>query len=193
MTLRRSVWASGAIFLMAMVISALPARARSPEDDAQVIKDFQARISSYMDLHKKEAGDAKPTDSPEKLAEQRKEIAAKMQAARPDAHQGDIFTPPIAGYFRRQIAATLAGHQGVKIRSSLKHAEPIKGVSIQVNGRYPQGVALQSTPPTLLLNLPRLPHELQYRIVDRNLVLYDAAADIVVDYVPNAVNAGVSN
>jgi hypothetical protein len=187
MNSRRLMWGSGGIFLMAMMISVLPARARTPQDDAQVVKDFGARISSYMDLHKKEAGDAKPTDSPEKLAQQRKEIAAKMQAARTDAHQGDIFTPPIAGYFRRQIAATLAGHDGAKIRASLQHAEPLKGVSIKVNSRYPQGVALQSTPPTLLLNLPRLPHELQYRIVDRDLVLYDAAADIVVDYVPNAV------
>lgn len=193
MTLRRLMWGSGAIFLMATMISALPARAGSPEDDVQVIKDFEARISSYMDLHKKEAGDAKPTDSAEKLEQQRKDIAARVQAARPGAHQGDIFTPPIAAYFRRRIAATLAGHDGAKIRASLQHAEPLKGVSIQVNGRYPQGVALQSTPPTLLLSLPRLPHELQYRIVDRELVLYDAAADIVVDYVPNAVNAVVSN
>jgi hypothetical protein len=175
------------MIVMAVLISAFPARAKSSGDDAQAVRDFEARISSYMDLHKKEAGDVKPTDSPEKLEQQRKDITAKMQAARPGAHQGDIFTPPIADYFRRQIAATLAGHDGAKIRSSLQHAEPLKGIRIEVNARYPQGVALQSTPPTLLLNLPRLPNELQYRIVNRDLVLYDTAADMIVDFVPNAV------
>lgn len=193
MNIRRLVWGCGAMILMAVMISVLPAWAKGSEDDAQVVRDFEARISSYMDLHKKQAGNDKPTDSAEKLEQQRKEIAAKMQAARPGAHQGDIFSAPIAGYFRRQIAATLAGHDGTQIRASLQHAEPLKGINIEVNGRYPQGVPLQSTPPTLLLNLPRLPSELQYRIVDRDLLLYDTAADMIVDFIPDAVNAVVSN
>jgi hypothetical protein len=112
-----------------------------------------------------------------------------MQAARPDAKQGDIFSPQITGYFRRQIAATLAGHDGAKIRASLRNAEPLQGINVQVNGRYPQKVPLQSTPPTLLLNLPRLPQELQYRIVNRDLVLYDTGADMIVDFIQDAIPA----
>jgi len=48
-------------------------------------------------------------------------------------------------------------------------------------------VALQSTPPTLLLNLPELPKGLEYRILGRELVLRDTDANIVVDYIPNAL------
>jgi len=45
---------------------------------------------------------------------------------------------------------------------------------------------LQSMPPNLLLNLPGLPDGLEYRLLDRELVLRDREANIIVDYVPNA-------
>lgn len=114
-------------------------------------------------------------------------MAAKVRAARPNAKHGDIFTPKIAEYFRHQIAASLSGRQGVRIRASLRHAEPVDGISIDVNKTYPAGVPLQSTPPSLLLKLPTLPKELEYRIVGHDLVLHDIAANLIVDYVPNAI------
>jgi len=60
-------------------------------------------------------------------------------------------------------------------------------MELQVNQSYPERVALQSTPPTLLLNLPELPNGLEYRILGRELVLRDSDANIIVDYVPNAL------
>ncbi len=41
--------------------------------------------------------------------------------------------------------------------------------------------------PCVLDALPRLPHELQYRFVGRDLVLVDTHADLVVDILRNAV------
>lgn len=167
----------------------LLAAAQNQPDDAQVVKDFAARIDQYMSLEKQQAALLKPTDSPDKLAAQRNQMSVKMRAARSNAKQGDIFTPEIAAYFKRQIAATLAGADGAKIRASLRHAEPLRPIRLRVNARYPQKVPLQSTPPTLLLNLPRLPKELQYRIVGHDLVLYDAPANLIADYISNAVPA----
>lgn len=46
-----------------------------------------------------------------------------------------------------------------------------------------------ATPPTLLMHLPLLPKELQYRIVGSTLVLYDMSSDLIVDFMPNAVPA----
>jgi hypothetical protein len=37
-------------------------------------------------------------------------------------------------------------------------------------------------PVTLLLNLPRLREELEYRIVDKHLILRDVQANIIVDF-----------
>jgi hypothetical protein len=55
---------------------------------------------------------------------------------------------------------------------------------LHVNATYPVKVPLQSTPPTLLLDLSQLPSEVEYRIVGRDLVLRDVGANLVVDFNP---------
>ena len=74
-----------------------------------------------------------------------------------------------------------------KIRASLLHAEPVRGLNLQVNGEYPQVSALQSTPPTLLSDLPKLPSDLEYRIVGRELILLDSTANLIIDLLPDAL------
>jgi hypothetical protein len=158
------------------------------QDHAQAANDFESRVAKYLELRKKEAGSApRPTNSPEKLADKQQDLAAKARGSRPDAKQGDIFAPEIADYFRHQIFSALAGHHGRKIRASLRHAEPVADLTLQVNQVYPQGIPRQSMPPTLLAKLPKLPKELEYRIVGRNLLLLDTAPGLLVDFVPNAI------
>jgi len=71
----------------------------------------------------------------------------------------------------------------------LRHAEPVKPLNLQVNDKYPEGVPLQSTPPSLLLDLPKLPPEVEYRIVGHDLVLRDVKANLIVDFVNNVIPA----
>jgi hypothetical protein len=80
----------------------------------------------------------------------------------------------------------MQGKDASHVRQSLQHAEPVR-VRLVVNTAYPSGVPLQSTPPTLLMNLPPLPPELDYRVVGNNLVLRDAKANLVIDFVPNVI------
>jgi hypothetical protein len=167
-----------------------PAIPAQKPDDAQTVKEFTARVSRYLDERKKQAGSSpRPSNSPEQLDEAQQVVAAKSQDMRVEAKQGDIFSADIAAYFRRQIAATLSGPKGAKIRSSLRSADPVRNLNLRVNQKYPHGVPLQSTPASLLLNLPELPKELQYRIVGRNLVLLDITPKLVVDFVPDAIPA----
>lgn len=173
--------------LMAAGLLACAGAAHAQKDQAAPVKDFEARVSSYVQLEKTQSSPHKATDSPAKLADQHEQASAKMRTARPAARQGDIFTTEITAYFRRQLASTLNGPDGAKIKASLRHAEPVKKITLRVNEKYPQHIPLQSTPPTLLLNLPRLPKELQYRIVGNDLVLYDSNSDLVVDYIENAL------
>jgi hypothetical protein len=173
--------------LMTAGLLACAGAAHAQRDQAPAVKDFEARVSSYVQLEKNQSSPHKATDSPAKLADQHEHAAAKMRAARPSAKPGDIFAPDIAAYIRRQLASTLNGPDGAKIKASLRHAEPVKKITLHVNERYPQHIPLQSTPPTLLLNLPQLPKQLQYRIVGNDLVLYDSNSDLVVDFIENAV------
>ena len=172
---------------LAILASVAQGSAAPNSRDIKVAKEFDSRAKSYLEWRDKTAGNApSATNSPEKLDGDRQVLANKLRTARAGARQGEIFTPAIAQYFRKQIAATLDGDKGHAIRVTLQHAEPVKG-EIQINQSYPENVPLQSTPPTLLLNLPELPKTLEYRILGRELVLLDTDANIVVDYVPNAL------
>jgi hypothetical protein len=161
--------------------SSIPA---SPE---QIAADLQARAKQYLDFRKNAAGSSpKPTNTPSKITSAQNDLANKIRVARAGAKQGEIFTAQIAQYVRKQIASRLSGPDGKRIRASLRHAEPVN-LTLQINQSYPDNVPLQSTPPTLLMSLPQLPKGLEYRLVGRELVIRDVDANIVVDYVANAL------
>jgi len=157
------------------------------QDDTALVKDFQARVKQYQSLKNQQDVPNKQSNSAHKLAQQQKQAAESIQEVRPVAKQGDIFTPQIADYFRKQIQATLNGPGGGKVRASLRHAEPLPNVNLEVNAPYPKNLPLQSTPPTLLMNLPPLPKGLQYRIVGSALILYDETSRLVIDFIPAAI------
>jgi len=157
-------------------------------DDTKIVNDFEARVSNYLDSRKKDAGNTgRPSNSADKVSQTQENVASKTKALRVNATQGDIFTPEITTYFRRQIANAFTGPEGTKIRASLRHAEPVQGITLRVNEEYPEGTPLQSTPPSLLMKLPTLPDGLEYRIVGRNLVLRDVAPNLVVDFIPKVL------
>jgi len=59
------------------------------------VADLGNLVAKYLDLQKKAGGSPKPAKQPAKLAESREQVAAKVLAERPDAKQGDIFSPEI--------------------------------------------------------------------------------------------------
>ncbi|MGH9517515.1 MAG: hypothetical protein ACRD3P_17745 [Terriglobales bacterium] len=181
----------GFLFSAPVLLAALTGLAQAPpapgSSNAKVVADFEQRAKQYLDWREKTVGKTlPPANSSEKIVAARRELANKVRVGRAGAKQAEIFTPEIAGYFRRQIVATLNGTHGKQIRSSLRHSEPTQ-MQLRTNQSYPEKVALQSTPPTLLLNFPELPKGLEYRILGRELVLRDSDANIIVDYVPNAL------
>jgi hypothetical protein len=150
--------------------------------------DFDKRIAQYMKIHQQaQTGLTTPksTGSPEQVVAFQHQLAAKIRQLRSSAKQGDIFTPEITSLFRHLVSTAMKSANGTKIRSSFQHAEPIKGLHLGINESYPDSVPLQSMPPSLLLNLPKLPKELEYRFVGRELVLRDVPANVVVDFIPD--------
>jgi hypothetical protein len=163
----------------------------SPENPGSaLVMDFEKQVKEYMKLRKKaEAGipALKPTHAASQINQHQRRLASRIQAARPQAKQGDIFSPAITQEFKHLISLGYRGANGVKVRTSLRHDEPVNDLRVQVNAVYPEQMPLQTMPPSILLNLPRLPRELDYRIVGRALVLRDVGANLIVDYIPEAI------
>lgn len=158
--------------------------------DAAIASDFEKKVSDYMKVHQQAQtglSTVKETDSAAQISEHQQELCAKIRDLRTQAKQGDIFTPEITGLFRHLIATAMNGQDGAKIRRSYEHAEPdaVRGLKLEINEEYPDRVPLQSMPPSLLLNLPQLPKELEYRFVGRELTLRDVPANLIVDVIPD--------
>ena len=164
--------------------------------DALVLQDFNKRVEAYMTIHKDAAKDSLPikeTKNPADIKVAQLALAAKIRAARANARAGDILTPEIRNKFRRLVYPELKGRAGRETREELtedvkeKDEGPPKKVTYKVNAAYPEGNALPTTPPNILMSLPKLPEELEYRIVDKYLILRDVQANIIVDFIPNAI------
>ena len=158
--------------------------------DKKALNDFSVKVKQYVAMEKALPADKlKPTTDVTVLAQQRVTLREALIAARPNAKQGDLFTPAAASAFRALLARTMSSPEGAKVRASLAHAEPAAPSNLAVNGVYPDmsGQPIQSVPPTLLMNLPALPKGLEFRVAGKALALRDANANMVVDFIPNAL------
>lgn len=173
--------------------------------DALVLADFQKRIDAYMAIHKAAAKDAPPlkeTNNPAEIKATQDALGAKIRAARATAKAGDIVTAEIQNKFRRLMYPVVtssapqgtAGREvkkdvkeGLKENTEERKEEGGKPVVLKVNATYPDDTPLPTTPPQVLMNLPKLPEQLEYRIIGKNLIIRDVEANIIVDFVPNAI------
>ena len=115
-------------------------------------------------------------------------LAAKVRAARDTAKHGDIFTPTVRPAFRRLLAPPLKGKEGADAKAVLRDDAPAPGtVPFKVNAPYPDDQPRPTVPASLLLTLPTLPEPLEYRIVGQHRLLLDTEADLIVDYILNAI------
>ena len=188
--LRSVLSAACALALAGAGASVARALEQPSPDVAAILQEFNKRVADYMKIHKTAEAQMhrlKPTDSAETIVRHERNLALRIREARPDAAAGNIFTPAITGEFRRLIGISLKGPDAALIRESLRHAEPPPTQPLPVNGTYPAGLPLQSTPPSLLLNLPDLPKGLEYRVVGQNLVLLDPEANLIVDCLSGAI------
>ena len=159
--------------------------------DAQVLQDFKGRVDKYLELRndlKKGAPKLKETNDPAQIQASQEALALKIRAARKGAKPGEIFTPETRELFRRLMYPELKGSDGADTKESIKEDAP-KGVPIRVNARYPDAAPLPTVPPNLLAALPKLPEDLEYRFINRDLILLDVHANIIVDYIQNAIRA----
>jgi hypothetical protein len=181
-----------AALLMAGCALAHTAAAADKEqaDDTAGFKEFSQHVDGFVRLHKSAEATLpklKPTDLPELIAAHQQALARKIREARPGARRGDIFTDQASEAFRHAVRSEFHGPDARYAHATIKEGEPLKAVRLRVNQSYPDKLGYTTVPPSLLLRLPKLPDEVAYRIVDRDLVLLDVKANLVVDLIPEVI------
>ncbi len=173
----------------------LKKRARKTEKlERKEIEEFVEEVEEYLEIHRK-ARKRLPT-----LPEQTdavtattygEKLAALIREERDDAKQGDVFNPRLRAVLHRIFKRELS--KGAERKVVLTEGNPVGDeenngpVKIAINASYSPSAPLSTMPPTLLLQLPPLPEELTYRFVGRTLILRDSVANIIVDFLPDAV------
>lgn len=162
--------------------------ARPAEDKG--FAHFSANVQRYLKVHEraeKEIPKPKSANSPEALVARQRSLREQIQHLRENAKRGDIFTPDAAAAFRRATDREFHGSKAENARATIQQGEPVQRVDPQINKIYPQGLPYTSVPPTLLLKFPTLPGAVAYRIAGRDLILLDVDADLVIDFMPDAL------
>jgi hypothetical protein len=162
--------------------------AANPTD--AVFAEFGKRVDSYMKLRKTlvdSVGELDPTRNQAEIAERAAKLANGIMAARAQAKPGDIFTPEVSA-----LVATLIRQEYSRRPDSVRETredqqDELPDFVPRVNTLYPTTYPLATFPATLLPLLPRLPEQLEYRVVQNYLVLRDVEANVILDVMPNAV------
>ena len=184
---------AGAVAAPAPLLAQAPAPKRGPGPPADataiVLADFAKRVTAYAELRKSlEKGEARLQQhrDPAKIDAQRKALVANIVNARAAAKPGDIFTIESRPVFKRLLSPQLKGADGKENKAAIDADNP-GPMPLKVNQPYPKGEPLSTVPPDILKVLPVLPEDLEYRFIGKHLILYDARAGLIIDYVPNAI------
>jgi hypothetical protein len=178
-----------ALFCSALCISlpagrtlvAAPAAQQSVNPLASAMVDFKKRVDGYLQLRKavtQKYPEVKETGNPAKIHEREVALGMGIAMARVNAKAGDIFGP-VSAHLLKVVDDDWNSRSPADQKAIL--SEIPKGLVLKVNQAYPPNVPLATVPPKLLAQLPTLPEELEYRLVDRRLLLRDRDANLVVD------------
>jgi 3',5'-cyclic AMP phosphodiesterase CpdA len=178
---------------------------QTTEMDDRVLARFKDEIDEYVVLRKKALAPlpslgAKATR--EEVTAHKKALTTAIIAYRKGSRQGEIFKPDVAAAIRRTLQRAIAGPEGQGILKEIQSGNPkLEGnpapsdptkevkqtVNVAVNAVYNDAAPFSSVPPSLLLKLPPLPEEVRYRFVGRTLIIRDTEANVILDFVDNAI------
>jgi len=155
---------------------------------AGALREFGDRTRAYLALRTKLAAGASAVSgnaTSEQITQHQGQLAAAVRAARRDARHADIFTPPVVPQFRTVIRRDL---QARDIRDALAAMQQVPlALPLRVNTPWPADAPRATVPPRLLSSLYPLSEGLEYRFLERHLVLLDGEANLVVDYILDVV------
>ena len=156
---------------------------------------FEERVTQYVLQHRlleRTVPPLQPTRDMRQVDMAVQALALRIRLARSAALPGDLITPEAGMVFRRRIATCLTPEEweAVLAENAEEAEEEASGMPVlRVNMTWPEPVPFGFVPPQLLAVLPRLPDELQYRILGSALVLWDHHANLIVDFLPDAFAA----
>jgi hypothetical protein len=137
------------------------------------LSEFAAKMDAYAALRRSLEEGLPPlavTDNPSDIHRAERLLAERIRKARANAGRGSIFTEDIRRSFRQLLRPVTNA-----------------GTCEAINSEYPKGKPVSTVPASILAVLPRLPEDVWYRFLDRDLILHDSRANIILDRIDIAI------
>jgi hypothetical protein len=173
------------------VLATLASPIQQPAEDAR--REFQSLIQRYMAVRQQATKSVPPLPSqvkdPAIIVQHEQDLARAVRTLRPDAQRGDIFTRKVRTLIANIINSKTQEDARVTVlgagnpRSDLSPA----AISLAVNATYPSSAPLSTMPHSLLVELPKVPMELEFRFVGHTLILLDREANLILDIMTDAI------
>jgi hypothetical protein len=180
------------LLMLSIVLSCSVGSAGASQDRRQQALDgFQKRMFDYLAIRAEATRHLPVLRGRESIIEIYRTRALHVQAvrdAREDAQTGDVFGPLAAPIIRSAIAATLRQHDITvdHLLTEQRVNAPRGGHRPLINDDFPW-IRDAALPPALIAALPAPPRPLQYRFLDRDLILVDVHLGLVIDILPDAL------
>jgi hypothetical protein len=175
-------------FTVVSVVGAAPQQQAPVNQFAQSMVDFRKRVDDYMKLRgeiTKKVPEVKETGDPAKISAREKALGQAIANARSTAKPGDVFGNEMSAYLKKTLADDWKSRSPADRKALFEEIPP--NLQLKVNQPYPTTLPLVSVPARLLAKLPMLPEELEYRLVDRNFLLRDRDANLIIDVLPGVL------
>lgn len=160
--------------------------------EERMLVDFTASVQHYVRVHRRLERTLPPEHmfADEDMSLAIDELHEAIVATRPNAREGGMFTPPVAAVIAARLRRAIAdnGYTADEVLAAINVGYLPGMPEPEINGRFPLERDIQVWP-RLLAVLPALPEELEYRFANRDLVLVDMHADLVVDILRDALPA----
>ncbi len=165
-----------------MAVPAL-AEKKPAQKPSPAVQDFLKRLEKYAELRNSlEKKLKKPGDKakPEEIRTHQLALAELIRGARADAKEGDVLCPEAVKELKQILKSEFQGPGAKSAKATVKESAP-PPFKCDVNRSYPADAPVSTMPPDLLLKLPELPEDIEYRFVGSHLILRDVRANIIVD------------
>jgi hypothetical protein len=184
--------------LIVLLLAAPDLRAQTPAGDAEpdfsitvqgtfdpaTLREFNRRVTAFAALRDTLEVALPPLQVTERMEEVEHfetTLARRLRAAR-SPRRGQVFTASMA----RQVRRMIERNTDKDVITFIMEDGPGE-FEVDVNASYSKERALSTMPPRILLLLPDLPYDLEYRFVGRHLILRDRRSNTIVDAVPYAI------
>jgi hypothetical protein len=172
---------------------ACPPKAPPAAGVQPITNAFQAALQRYVEATRllretteKEVPEGKTPEEQARAVERRRGLlAVRIRAMRAQAKEGDLLTPYGIEFIRRRLALSFEGPGVGTIRDALEEQnDPSIYKTLPSRIELGGSPSIPLLPAVLMDDLPPIPDQVEYRFAGRTLVLADAEAGIVLDYLP---------